>query len=131
MDIKYVLHDAEVNNIVCTEDGIELIFDKGVYVKTEQGNDYELLSPCRMIINIKYFDRSKLYEHISIIKHRNFKGKYIEYEDLLKLIEKHSFRIYIDYYSFFADSISLSGDCGDYGINLTITEVDKIDIIKG
>lgn len=127
--MKYILHDAIINNIVCTEDGIELYFDKGVYVINEKGQEAEISGPCRISINIQQFDSCKMFEHITITKSRKSKITDIEYEDFLKSVRKYSFKLYVDYYSFFAESILLIGSCGENMFYFTITEVEKVDYI--
>lgn len=127
--MKYILHDTKVNSIICNSDGVELCFEKGVYVLNEQGKASELSGPCRMVISIKFFDRDKMYEHISVTKTKKSKEKYIEYADFLQLVEKYSFEIYIDYYSFFAEAILLTGNCGENAIRFEITEVENVKYI--
>ena len=127
--MKYALHDTEINSIDCNSAGIEFRFVKGVYLLNEQGKEGELSYPCRMIITINDFNSYRMYEHITVMKSRKSKISEIAFEDFLKLLEKDSFNVDIDYYSFFGASILLKGYCGKFKIEFTITEVDKVEYI--
>ncbi len=117
--------------IVCSNKGIELYFENGVYVSKEKGEEFELSEACKIVITISDFDPTKTYEHITVTKIRKSKIKEIEFTDFLKFLEKSPFTIYIDYYSPLGSSILLKGDCGKYGIELSITETEKVEYIFG
>ena len=127
--MKYALHDTEINSIVCNNAGIEFYFAKGVYLLNEQGKEGERSYPCRMVITINEFSSCRMYEHITVMKHRKSKITDIAFEDFLKLLKEDSFDVDIDYYSFFGASILLKGYCGKFGIEFTITEVDKVEYV--
>ena len=127
--MKYALHDTEINIINCNSAGIEFRFAKGVYLLNEQGKEGKLSCPCRMIITINDFNSYRMYEHLTVMKSRKSKLSEMAFEDFLKLLEKDSFEVDIDYYSFFGASILLIGYCGKFGIEFTITEVAKVEYV--
>ena len=123
---QYGLHDTEINKVEVTCDGIEFAFQSGVYVYDPSGKLPEKTEPCRMKLHIHDFDMDRLYEH-TVVKHiYKSKIKEIEFSDFLKLLQKDVFRIYLDYYSFFADSILLIGSVQKGEIQIAITEIDRI-----
>ena len=127
--MKYILHDAIVNDIVCNDDGIELCFGKGVYVMNEQNGESELSGPCRMSIQVKYLDGDNILEHIIVKRINKSMITDMKFDDFLKSVRNNSFKLYIDYYSFFGESVLLIGDCGQDAIFFTVTEIDSIDYI--
>ena len=125
--MQYGLHDTTINKIISNKTGIELYFESGVYLLDEQGRETELSDPCRMVISINRFDSTQMFEHITVTKIRKSKATEMNFSDFLKLVEKNVFEIDMDYYSFFGHSILLKGYCGQYGIELTITEIEKAE----
>ena len=63
------------------------------------------------------------------MKNRKSKVAMMDFADFLKLIEKNPFDVDIDYYSFFGASVLLKGYCGKYGIEFTITEIEKVEYL--
>lgn len=129
MKYKYLLHDAIINDIFCNDDGIDLFFEKGVYIVNEQGKEAELSGPCKMRITLPFFDSNKMFQFITVTKIKKSTISDIEFADFLKILRKYTFRIYIDYYSFFGASVLFIGDCGENVIHLTITDIDKVEYI--
>lgn len=129
--MEYALHDTEINKIVCSDKGIELHFENGVYFTDEKGKEMELSGACKMDITISQFDPTRIWEHITVTKIRKSKIKEIAFTDFLKLLENSPFTIYIDYYSTLGPSILLKGDCGKYAIELSVTETEKVEYILG
>ena len=127
--MKYALHDTQINSIVCNNEGIEFHFAQGVYFLNEQGKEGERSSSCRMVITIGDFDSRRMYEHVTVMKSGKSKISEIAFAEFLKLLEKDSFVVDIDYYSFFGASILLKGYCGKFNIEFTITEVDKVEYL--
>ena len=79
-----------------------------------------------MKIYIDNFDINSMHQHVEIKKIRKSKIIEIEFKVFLKFLEKKDFKIYLDYYSFFAKSILLNGFLGNFEIELKITEIEKI-----
>lgn len=127
--MKYALHDTEISKIVCNNEGLELHFGKGVYLLNEKGTESELSKPCRLVITINGFDRTRTYEHITVTRTKKSKVTEMDFADFLKLLEKDSLRIDIDYYSFFGASILLKGYLNKCEIELTVTEIEKAEYI--
>ena len=53
----------------------------------------------------------------------------MEFADFLKLVAKHTFRVDVDYYSFFASAILLKGYCGASRIELVMTEIESAEYV--
>lgn len=125
--MKYALHDTQINKIVCNHQGVELYFENGVYLLDETGKETAPSAPCRLVITINAFDATKIYEHIIVTQFRKSKVTEISFADFLKLLEKNTFDIDMDYYSYFGASILLKGYSGKYEIELAISEIEKAE----
>lgn len=123
---QYGLHDTTINRITCTDDGIILEFDDGVYLLDETGRETVLSKKCYLEIKINFFNRQKMFEHIEIERIYKKKSEEIEYDEFITLLSKYAFSIYLDYYSPFADSLLIRGSIGKYGIDFVVTEVAEL-----
>ena len=65
---KYALHDTAIDEIVCTDKGVELRFANGVYLLNQNGKETALSDPCRMVVDISGFDGTRIFEHITVTK---------------------------------------------------------------
>ena len=125
--IEYGLHDTYVNDIILGKNGLTFSFCNGVYILDDTGKETCLSKPCKMKIFVQDFESNRLFEHCTFYK--CYKKRYLEVDlshikDLLK--ETH-FAIDLDFYSPFAQAISLQGHIGKYMIEIRITEIKNIE----
>lgn len=126
---QYGLHDTEINRVTCTEFGIILEFDRGVYLLDNTGKETELSKKCYLELKINFFDKQKMYEHIAIKRIRKNKIKDIEYLEFEAMFAKNALDIYLDYYSPFADSLLIKGFMDKHEIELVVTEIAELSFI--
>ena len=125
---NFILHDSIINNI-CIKDSLLLIeFIEGPYIKNDSSDEVKKLYNCRMNIIIDQLEIGKEYEHINIqVIHRK-KVKIISFYEFTKLVKKSKFKVYLNYYSNFANSILIKGTIFPLEIELTISEIQSIVI---
>ena len=125
--IEYGLHDTYVNDIIIGENGLTFSFGNGVYILDDTGKEACLSKPCKMNIFVDHFDSNRLFEHCSF--HKCYKRHFTEVDlsDIKELLLKNNFEIDLDFYSPFAQAISLQGHIGKYLIEIRITEIKNIE----
>ena len=123
---QYGLHDTTINKVELKNNSIVFDFHNGVYLYDFNRKLTEKTDPCSMKIFIIDFNIDKAYEHIEIKHIYKSKIKEMKFQDFLKLFKKNYFQVYLDYYSFFANSILLIGTIQKHEIQMKITEVDRI-----
>lgn len=123
---QYCLHDTKITNVEIKCDAIEFVFQSGVYLYDSNRRLTEKTGPCSMKVYINDFNIDRIYEHTEIKHIYKSKIKEIKFSDFLKLLSDNEFHIYLDYYSFFADSILLIGSIRKYEIQIVITEINRI-----
>lgn len=123
---QYGLHDTEINRIKCTDDGIILEFDSGVYLLDDMGHETELSKKCYLELKINDFDRQNMFEHIEIKRIYKNKIEEIEYAEFEKLLSKDTFSVYLDYYCPFGDSLLIKGSIDKYGVEFAVTEIAEL-----
>ena len=69
------------------------------------------------------------YEHISVYLFKKNVRKDITFNKFCEIVKNDDFKIYLDFYSSFAQGLLLKGYCGKYEIELLITEVNDIQFI--
>lgn len=124
---RYCLHDTTVSKVDIKSGCIELGFQKGVYLFDRDGLPTEKTGPCCMKIYVKDLDADRIHQHMEIKRIRNSKIKEADFPDFLNRLSEHGLNIYLDYYSYFANSILLFGSLQKSEIQIRITEIDKID----
>lgn len=122
---RYGLHDTFINKVVLTNNGVEFVFREGVYLLDSTGKMTNKTDTCTMDVYICDFDKDSIYQHVEVRKIFKNKIAEIEFKEFLKLLNKNSFKIYLDWYSFFANSMLLTGSIGRYEIEIKITEIEK------
>lgn len=125
--IEYGLHDTSVNGIIIKENGLTFLFQEGVYILNDAGKETSLSKPCKMCINIEYFDKNSLFEHCSFYKCNKKHFSEVEFSDIKNLLSKNRFVVDLDFYSPFARAISLRGHIGKYLAKIRITEIQSIE----
>lgn len=123
---KYGLHDTEINAIEFVNGKINLIFNTGVYKLNEEGKETEKTSKCIVALEISGFDKISPWKHITVYKVRKNKFKEISLNDFCEMLKDNEFKIYLDYYCIFAKSMLLKGSLGKFGIEITLTEIEKV-----
>lgn len=123
---QYGLHDTTINKITCTDGGIILQFNDGVYLLDDTGKETVLSKKCYLELKINFFDKQNMHEHIKIKRICKKKIKEIEYDKFETLLSKNTFSVYLDYYCPFADSILIKGTIDKYGIEFEVTEIAEL-----
>lgn len=126
---QYCLHDTVINRFICTNEGIVIEFDNGVYLLDETGKAMELSEKCRLQLIINYFDRQKTYEHIDIKIIRKNKIKEVEFAEFQTMLAKDIFKVHLDFYSPFADCLLIKGIVGKYEVEFSVTEIARLSFV--
>ena len=125
--IEYGLHDTSVNDIIIGENGLNFLFQEGVYILNDAGKETTISKPCKMSVNIECFDRNRLFEHCTFYKCYKNRVSEVDFAEIKKLLIKDYFDIDLDFYSPFARAISLRGHIGKYLTEIRITEIQSIE----
>ncbi len=123
----YMLHDTVVTQVTVMNDGITFTFADGVYVADTDGTCTHKASACNMHLIIRDFEPDCVYQHVDIRTVHKRKIKDMTFSQFSDLVHKCGFRIYLDYYSFFAKSVLLTGTTGNGEAEVTVTEIDRIE----
>lgn len=126
---QYGLHDTVINRITCTDSGINLEFDDGVYLLDDTGHETVLSKKCCLKLEINFFDRQNMYEHIEIKRIFKNRIKEIEYDEFQALLSNDTFSVYLDYYCPFGDSLLIKGSIDKYGIEFVVTEIAALSYV--
>lgn len=124
---RYCLHDTTVDRIRIKSDRIEFVFYKGVYVYDRDGEPTGTTGPCRMNVLIRDLDADRIFQHMEVKRVRNSRIKEMDVPGFLDLVNENGLKIYLDYVSFFANSVLLIGTVKQTEFQIRITEIDKID----
>ena len=127
--VRYCLHDCVVNKIEIKDTNLILYLDKGIYEFDTDIGKYKIVENCNIFMKINELKEEEAYEHISISFFKKNTRKDISFNDFCEMVGKNSFRIYLDFYSYFAKSVLLKGYCNKAEIELLITEVNDIQVI--
>ena len=124
---NYILHDSEVTAMVC-KDSLLLLFLKMEFLWffpiTRFQNQIRVEWGFGRVFG--YWPHVWTCGNSTIQPKQKNRNRFWKFLDLLK---KHKFKIYMDYFSFFAKSVLLNGMIGKHKINFIITDVNKIDFI--
>src|SRR5690554_3283848 len=121
---KYILHECIIDEITNEESNIKFIFNNGIYSINEEITT--LTNKCIMEFILPSFNIDEAYEYISVRLFYKKRVKEVEYMDLVKLLSKNKFKVYLDYYSEHAQSILLKGTLKNYEVELIITDIKDI-----
>lgn len=126
---KYCLHDCVINKIEIKDSVLLLCADKGIYEFDINIGTYKIMENCNIIIKINNLNEKESYEHISLYIFKKNVRKEISFNKFCELVKNDNFKIYLDFYSSFAQGLLLKGYCNKYEIELLITEVKDIQFI--
>lgn len=126
---KYCLHDCVINKIGIKDSALILYADKGIYEFDVNIGTHKIRENCDIIIKIDNLNEKESYEHISIYLFKKNVRKDISFKKFCEMIKKDNFKIYLDFYSSFAQGLLLKGYCNKYEIELLITEINDIQFI--
>lgn len=126
---KYCLHDCVINKIEIKDSVLFLCADKGIYEFDINIGTYKIMENCNIIIKINNLNEKESYEHISLYIFKKNVRKEISFNKFCELVKNDNFKIYLDFYSSFAQGLLLKGYCNKYEIELLITEVKDIQFI--
>ena len=124
----YSFHDVTINRVTVSDNGIVLICDEGINRLSEGHITKETPSLCKIKMHITNFDSQAVFRNVIIKKEKRGKVKEIDFDAFVKLIQKHKFKVFLDYYCFVSRSIKLEGTIDSFDVTLTISDVEKIDI---
>lgn len=126
---KYCLHDASLNNICVGKSGIELIFEKGIYVLTQEGKEDTLTDKCELKIDINNFYSENVLQHLQIIRQYKRKIKEISIWELKEMLLKDNFVVYDSFWSDFSKGLIIKGNVNKFFVELNITEIKTIEYL--
>lgn len=126
---KYCLHDCVINKIGIKDSTLILCAEKGIYEFDVNIGTYKIRGNCNILIKIYNLNEKESYEHISVYLFKKNVRKDITFNKFCEIVKNDDFKIYLDFYSSFAQGLLLKGYCGKYEIELLITEVNDIQFI--
>ncbi len=126
---KYCLHDCVINKIGIKDSTLILCAEKGIYEFDVNIGTYKISGNCNILIKIDNLNEKESYEHISVYLFKKNVRKDITFNKFCEIVKNDDFKIYLDFYSSFAQGLLLKGYCGKYEIELLITEVNDIQFI--
>lgn len=126
---KYCLHDCVINNVEIKDSTLILCAAKGVYEFDVNIGTHKIRENCNILITIDGLSEKESYEHISVNLFKKSVRKDISFNKFRGMVKNNNFKIYLDFYSNFAQGLLLKGFCDKYEIELLITEVNDINFI--
>ena len=126
---KYCLHDCVIYKIGIKDSTLILCAEKGIYEFDVNIGTYKIRGNCNILIKIDNLNEKESYEHISVYLFKKNVRKDITFNKFCEIVKNDDFKIYLDFYSSFAQGLLLKGYCGKYEIELLITEVNDIQFI--
>lgn len=129
MNEKYCLHDCVINKIEIKDSTLILYADKGIYEFDVKIGTPKIRENCNILIKIDGLNEKESYEHISVYLFKKNVRKDISFNKFCEMIKNNNFKIYLDFYSSFAQGLLLKGFCDKYEIELLISEVNDIKFI--
>lgn len=129
INTKYCLHECVINKIEIRDSNLVLCSNKGVYEFDVNIGTYKIVENCNIHIKIANLSEEESYEHISICIFKKNIRKDISFDKFCKMVNNDNFKIYLDFYSSFAQGLLLKGYCNKHEIELLITEVNDIQFI--
>ena len=123
---KYILHDSSIYNIDIKSSSLKFFIQDGIYLYN--GNEIELFKDRKLVIDINNFD-CNIYNHITIYKFIRNIRKEISLNKFVKMLTKNRLRIYLDFYSEFADALLMKGFRGKYEVEIIITDINEISVL--
>ncbi|MBO5418291.1 MAG: hypothetical protein J6A50_06805 [Clostridia bacterium] len=126
---QFGFHDTEITYIEKNEDGFELLFDKGLYYLDGNGKETQLTKPIKMIVKIKAVAFLPV-ENMVEITDFSAGQKDIVYHDFEEMVKKHSFQLFMVYYSAFASRILFDGGIGNKHIQFVIEGCCDVCFLK-
>lgn len=129
INTKYCLHDCIINKIKIKDSFLILYSNKGIYELETALKTYKIVENCNIIMNIDNLNEKKIYEHISINLFKKNTRKDLSFNKFCEMVNKYTFKIYLDFYSNFAKGVLLKGCCKKYEIEFLITEVNDMQFI--
>lgn len=129
MNKKYCLHDCIINKIEIKNSTLILYVDKGIYEFDVNIGTYKIRENCKIFIKTDGLNENESYEHISVYLFKKNVRKDISFNKFSEMIKNNNFKIYLDFYSNFAEGLLLKGFCDKYEIELLITEINDIKFV--
>ena len=124
----YALHDTELHEIECLDDGIALHFRNGIYQNDENGKETALTPACTMKLKIRDWDWRDLDYFTSV---EQIKRKRVVRRDAYKLcrwLKIEPLKIYMQYHSYFGGALLMQGWTSNKEVFFEITEITDISL---
>ena len=126
---KYCLHECIIDKIEIRDSNLILCSNKGVYEFDDNAKAYKFVEKCNVYIKIDNLIEEESYEHISICIFKKNIRKNISFDKFYKMVRDNNFKIYMDFYSNFAQGLLLKGYCNKHETELLITEIKDIQFV--
>ncbi len=98
----------------------------GVYEYDDITGISKVMKKCNINFKIDNLIEEKSYEHISINIFKKNIRKDIPFSKFFEMVDENKFRIYLDFYSCFAQGLLIKGYCKKSEIELFITEINDV-----
>ena len=124
----YALHDTELHEIECLDDGIALHFRNGIYQNDENGKETTLTPACTMKLTIRDWDWRD-FDYLTSLE--QIKRKRIITREPYKLhvwLKKEPLKIYMQYHSYFDEALLLQGWTSNKEIFFEVTNITDISL---
>lgn len=123
---KYFLHDCVIDKIEIKDSNIIFCSCNGVYEFDVNTGISKVMKKCNINFKIGNLIKEKSYEHISINIFKKNIRKDIPFSKFCEMVDENKFRVYLDFYSCFAQGLLIKGTCKKSEIELFITEINDV-----
>lgn len=123
---KYFLHDCVIDKIEIKDSNIIFYSCNGVYEFDDNIGISKMMKKCNIYFKIDNLLEEKSYEHVSITIFKKNIRKDISYNKFCEMVDENKFRVYLDFYSCFAQGLLIKGYCKKSEIELFITEINDV-----
>lgn len=98
----------------------------GVYEFDDNIGISKMMKKCNIYFKIDNLLEEKSYEHVSITIFKKNIRKDISFNKFCEMVDENKFRVYLDFYSCFAQGLLIKGYCKKSEIELFITEINDV-----
>lgn len=121
---RFGYHDTELSSIIIEGRTVMLFFKDGLYNLDSNGVELDKSKPITLNLEIGSV-YGEIYLLVEAIDFSYKKDRYIEYNELRKLIQKKQFPIHNLYYSRFNNTILIEGSLPSGRVLITIQGCEK------
>ncbi|MBR7160755.1 MAG: hypothetical protein IKD20_06960 [Clostridia bacterium] len=124
---KYCLHDSYIEKINITDSKIIMEVDQ-LFCNSNTSLENRISKNQKIEILIEGLELGSEYEHIYTVHFQKNVRKDLPFDKFLALVEKYKMRIYLDFYSQWAQAMHIKGTIDKFEIEITISEVKDISL---